>query len=102
MIAQNSYLRCAGNVPIQAFCAIILLSQVKKGLSLLDIWPKGDLALAVALQRVKGWLRRPSPEAVRKTGSEWQPWRAVAERLLWHIYLSERSVAPGQAIQPPL
>ncbi|MFC1825657.1 DNA-3-methyladenine glycosylase family protein, partial [Thermodesulfobacteriota bacterium] len=24
-----------------------------------DIWPKRDLALEVAIQRVKGWLRRP-------------------------------------------
>ena len=55
-----------------------------------DIWPKGDLALEVAIQRVKGWLRRPTPEEVRTMSDEWQPWRAVAARLLWHFYLSER------------
>ncbi len=55
-----------------------------------DIWPKGDLALEVAIQRVKVWLRRPTPEEVRKMSDEWQPWRAVAARLLWHFYLSER------------
>ena len=55
-----------------------------------DIWPKGDLALEVAIQRVKGWLRRPTPEEMRKMSDEWQPWRAVAARLLWHFYLSER------------
>ena len=55
-----------------------------------DIWPKGDLALEAAIQRVKGWLRRPTPEEVKKMSDEWQPWRAVAARLLWHFYLSER------------
>ena len=56
-----------------------------------DIWPKGDLALEVALQRVKGWLRRPTPEEAREISASWQPWRAVAARLLWHFYLSERA-----------
>jgi DNA-3-methyladenine glycosylase II len=55
-----------------------------------DIWPRGDLALEVAIQRVKGWLRRPTPEEMRKMSDEWQPWRAVAARLLWHFYLCER------------
>jgi len=66
-----------------------------------DIWPKGDLALEVALQRVKGWLRRPTPEEVMKISDEWQPWRAVAARLLWHFYLSERTVALSSAARPP-
>jgi len=55
-----------------------------------DIWPNGDLALEVTIQGVKGWLRRPTPEEARKMSDEWQPWRAVAARLLWHFYLSER------------
>jgi len=55
-----------------------------------DIWPKGDLALEVAVQQIKGWGRRPSAEELRKMSEEWQPWRAVAARMLWHYYLSER------------
>jgi DNA-3-methyladenine glycosylase II len=66
-----------------------------------DIWPKGDLALEVALQRVKGWLRRPMPEEVREISDGWRPWRAVAARLLWHFYLSERTVVSDPATQPP-
>jgi DNA-3-methyladenine glycosylase II len=54
-----------------------------------DIWPAGDLALEVAIQRLKAWSRRPTPEEVKKMSDEWQPWRAVAARLLWHYYLSE-------------
>jgi len=55
-----------------------------------DIWPNGDLALEVAIQQIKGRLRRPTSEEVRKISEEWQPWRAVAARLLWQFYLSER------------
>jgi DNA-3-methyladenine glycosylase II len=55
-----------------------------------NIWPKGDLAIEVAIQRVKGWLRRPTPEELKKMSDAWQPWRAVAARIFWHFYLSER------------
>jgi len=55
-----------------------------------DIWPRGDLALEIAIQRVKGWTRRPTPDEARQISESWRPWRAVAARLLWHFYLSER------------
>lgn len=54
-----------------------------------DIWPRGDLALEVAIQRLKGWERRPTPEETVDMSAAWRPWRAVAARLLWHYYLSE-------------
>jgi len=53
-----------------------------------DIWPSGDLALAVAVQRVKGLETRPSSAELLEISLEWQPWRAVAARMLWHFYLS--------------
>lgn len=53
-----------------------------------DIWPVGDLALAVAAQRVKGLAARPGPEALTALGEPWRPWRAVAARILWHYYLN--------------
>jgi DNA-3-methyladenine glycosylase II len=55
-----------------------------------DIWPDGDLALEVAIQQVKRLSRRPTPEEARNMSDEWRRWRAVAARLLWHFYLSER------------
>lgn len=55
-----------------------------------DIWPLGDLALEVALQKVKGLAERPTPEEAKVLSDAWRPWRAVAARLLWHSYLSER------------
>jgi DNA-3-methyladenine glycosylase II len=53
-----------------------------------DIWPIGDLALAVAVQRIKRLPARPSPLELESVSLPWRPWRAVAARLLWHYYLS--------------
>jgi DNA-3-methyladenine glycosylase II len=55
-----------------------------------DIWPTGDLALAVAVQKLKGLKTRPTFDELQLMSESWQPWRAVAARLLWHFYLSER------------
>ncbi|MEK6286895.1 MAG: DNA-3-methyladenine glycosylase 2 family protein [Acidobacteriota bacterium] len=54
-----------------------------------DIWPSGDLALAVAAQKVKRLGTRPTPEELDEMSAAWKPWRAVAARILWHYYLSE-------------
>ncbi len=53
-----------------------------------DVWPSGDLALAVAAQRALGLPALPKPDALEAIASAWQPWRAVAARLLWHYYLN--------------
>lgn len=54
-----------------------------------DIWPTGDLALAVAAQKVKRLEARPTQEDLNEMSEAWRPWRAVAARILWHYYLSE-------------
>jgi DNA-3-methyladenine glycosylase II len=54
-----------------------------------DIWPAGDLALAVAARHVKRLKSRPTPRELDEIGEAWKPWRAVAARILWHYYLSE-------------
>jgi DNA-3-methyladenine glycosylase II len=60
-----------------------------------DTWPSGDLALASAVQRVKRLRAQPTPEKLERIGRAWQPWRAVAARILWHYYLSSpRQQAP--------
>ncbi len=56
-----------------------------------DIWPAGDLALAVAAQKVKRLVSRPTQEDLDQMSNAWKPWRAVAARILWHYYLSEIS-----------
>lgn len=53
-----------------------------------DVWPSGDLALAAAVQSIKGLAARPVPDELQALGENWRPWRAVAARLLWHHYLS--------------
>ena len=53
-----------------------------------DVWPRGDLALALAVQQVKSLKQRPTEEELTHISSEWKPWRSVAARLLWHKYLS--------------
>jgi len=53
-----------------------------------DIWPSGDLAIAEAVKRVKHLPERPNPLQLDEIGSEWQPWRSVAARILWNYYLN--------------
>lgn len=53
-----------------------------------DVWPVGDLALAVAVQGVKDLPARPGPEELERLAQPWRPWRAVAARILWHFYLN--------------
>ena len=53
-----------------------------------DVWPHGDLALAEAARRIKGLDERPGYDELDDMAMNWQPWRAVAARILWHAYLS--------------
>ena len=56
-----------------------------------DIWPAGDLALAVAIQDLKGLQARPSPEELERIAEQWRPHRAVAARMLWQYYLGRKA-----------
>jgi len=58
-----------------------------------DIWPKEDLALAVAVQKIKRLTARPTPGALESISQAWKPWRAAAARLLWHYYLNTDRLA---------
>jgi DNA-3-methyladenine glycosylase II len=58
-----------------------------------DIWPAGDLALAVAVQRLKGLAKRPGPDELEVLAEVWRPHRAVAARMLWQFYLGEKALA---------
>lgn len=58
-----------------------------------DIMPKGDLALHVTWQRLKNLEHRPNSEEFLIIAEKWKPFRAVAARLLWHFYLSERKTS---------
>jgi len=58
-----------------------------------DAWPSGDIALAKAIQELRRLVTIPSYEEVDRIADRWRPWRAVAARILWHHYLSERGRA---------
>ncbi len=58
-----------------------------------DIWPAGDLALAVAMKELKGLAHRPGPDELERLAEQWRPHRAVAARMLWQYYLRKRSAS---------
>ena len=53
-----------------------------------DIWPAGDLALAIAMKRVKKLKVVPEPEELSRMAEPWRPYRSVAARMLWQHYLA--------------
>jgi len=57
-----------------------------------DVWPAGDLALQIAAHDAFGLDARPNEARMRALAEPWQPWRAVAARLLWAHYRSLRNM----------
>ena len=55
-----------------------------------DAWPPGDLALHKTLQHVHELAHMPSRHDALQMAEAWSPWRAVAARILWHAYLTQR------------
>ena len=55
-----------------------------------DAWSSGDLALAASVQRVKDLAYRLSSKEWESIGGTRQPWKAIAARILWHFYRSDR------------
>lgn len=55
-----------------------------------DIWPSGDLALAVAVKEIKNLVHRPEPAVLERIADVWRPYRAVAARMLWQYYLARK------------
>lgn len=51
-----------------------------------DIFPADDLALQIALQRLKKVPDRLTPKQARDLVSHWSPWRSVGSLFLWHYY----------------
>ena len=56
-----------------------------------DIWPAGDLALAVAAKDLLGLRDRPTPDELEILAEKWRPLRAVAARMLWQYYLAKKA-----------
>ncbi|RUR30180.1 DNA-3-methyladenine glycosylase 2 family protein [Vreelandella andesensis] len=54
-----------------------------------DIFPADDLALRVALGRLKKREDKPTPKQARQLVEHWAPWRSVGSLFLWHYYRGE-------------
>ena len=51
-----------------------------------DIWPAGDLAVQVGMQRLLGLEARPSEAETRALAAAWRPHRGAAAIFTWHCY----------------
>ena len=55
-----------------------------------DIFPANDLALQIALQKIKNLQEKPTPKIARQLTENWAPWRSVGSLFLWHAYRQMR------------
>jgi DNA-3-methyladenine glycosylase II len=51
-----------------------------------DTWPADDLAVMVAVQRLKKLESRPNRAAMDEIAEAWRPHRGVVALLMWHHY----------------
>lgn len=51
-----------------------------------DIFPADDLALLVALGRLKRLDEKPTPKQARQLIEHWAPYRSAGSLFLWHYY----------------
>ena len=51
-----------------------------------DIWPAGDLAVQIGLQKLLGLPERPSEKRARELAEAWRPHRGAAAIFTWHCY----------------
>ena len=56
-----------------------------------DIFPSKDLAVAIAVKEIKNLPTRPQAAELEKIAQLWQPYRAIATKILWHYYLNRKS-----------
>ncbi|MDJ0570716.1 MAG: DNA-3-methyladenine glycosylase 2 family protein [Pleurocapsa sp. MO_192.B19] len=55
-----------------------------------DIFPSKDLAVAIAIQEIKNLSTRPTSRELESIAKLWQPYRAIATKILWHYYLNRQ------------
>ncbi|MGI9286347.1 MAG: DNA-3-methyladenine glycosylase family protein [Pseudomonadales bacterium] len=51
-----------------------------------DIFPADDLALQLALQKLKHLASRPTPKVACAVVAHWAPFRSAGSLFLWHFY----------------
>lgn len=55
-----------------------------------NIFPSKDLAVAVAVKEIKNLPTRPKVLELELIAECWQPYRAIATKILWHYYLNRK------------
>lgn len=53
-----------------------------------DVFPSKDLAVAIAIKEIKNLSERPKAKQLESIAKIWQPYRAIATKILWHYYLN--------------
>jgi DNA-3-methyladenine glycosylase II len=61
-----------------------------------DAWPKGDLALRIAMQDFLSLATRPELSEMEALADKWRPYRAAAARLLWSHYRGLKGLQQAQ------
>jgi len=56
-----------------------------------DIWPVNDLAIAIAVSKLRQLKTKPNPIELTALAEAWRPYRSVAARMLWQYYLARSS-----------
>lgn len=51
-----------------------------------DIFPAGDLALQVAIQRLENLADKPSEKLTREIAQRWSPYQSAVALLMWRYY----------------
>ena len=55
-----------------------------------DVLPMGDLALVKGMQELDGG-NYEEPEVLLSRAERWRPYRGVATRMIWQLYLTNRN-----------
>lgn len=63
---------------------IYLMMALERG----DVWPVGDLAIQLGVQRLKNLPARPTPAELTVIADPWRPHRSLAAKLIWHHYVA--------------
>ena len=64
-----------------------------------DVFPSKDLAVAIAVKEIKNLKTRPTAAELESLARSWQPYRAIATKILWHYYLNRKSSAkPSKSV----
>ncbi len=67
-----------------------------------NVWPADDLAVAVAVQKLKKLNERPNRERMEAIAEPWRPWRGIVALLMWQYYRGAPFSSDGLTPAPTL